>query len=275
MKNIKKQIMITLITALVLSACSLPFRITSTPSPPDSHVSDTEGWQEQVDALKALRRMPIPEHFLYLDVPVDEDIFNPNELLDILDHLQLKPGYLLDFVYYEDGSQGFPILYARQEGAPSFQTIEDYSEAFEQCDQPGSVILCSHMDAILTDGTDAGYFQWVLMHLMGDQFYLFWHALYHDHEIIASQEKLTDLVESLAEKQNGDPLSPELKDQALEINPAPVVTIEDDKVSVRVIVFTKWGGFYEAIYNLSAEAPHQVIDIETENLVPYDVMIMF
>ncbi len=97
--------------------------------------------------------MPIPEHFLYIDVPVDEDIFNPNELLAILDHLQLEPGYQLDFVYYEDGSQGFPILYARRDDAPSFQTYEAYSNAIEQCGQADSVILCSHMDAILTDGT--------------------------------------------------------------------------------------------------------------------------
>lgn len=275
MKNIKRDIIITLIAAMILSACNLPFRITSSPLPSDSHPSDTEAWQEQVDAIKVLRQMPIPEHFLYIDVPVDENIFDPNELLDILDRLQLKPGYLLDFIYYEDGSQGLPYLYARQDEAPSFQTIEDYSEAFEQCDQPGSVILCNHMDAILTDGTEAGFFQWVVLHLMGDQFYLFWHALYHDHEIIASQETLTDLVESLAETQHGEPLSPELKDQALAINPAPVVMIDEDKVSIRVIVFTKWGGFYEAIYELSANAPHQLINLEMKNLVPYDINIMF
>lgn len=47
----------------------------------------SESWQEQVDAIKALRQMPIPEHFIYIDVPIDENIFDPNELLDILDYL--------------------------------------------------------------------------------------------------------------------------------------------------------------------------------------------
>lgn len=81
----KRDIIITLVAALLISACSIPFRISR--SSPDMSPAASESWQEQVDAIKALRQMPIPEHFIYIDVPIDENIFDPNELLDILDYL--------------------------------------------------------------------------------------------------------------------------------------------------------------------------------------------
>ncbi len=110
---------------------------------------------------------------------------------------------------------------------------------------------------------------------MGEQFYLFWHAFYNDHEIIASQAALTNLVEQFADTEHGDAFTSRQKRDALNIDPTPRVLIDEDGVSIRVIVFTKWGGFYEAIYDLSTEAPHQLVNLEMTNLVPYDIDIMF
>lgn len=270
----KRDIIITLVAALLISACSIPFRISR--SRPDMRSTASEAWQEQVDAIKALtRRMAIPEHLLYEDGSVGEDDFNPLQFLEILEHLQIRPGYQLDFVYFYDGGRGRPYLYARQSDSLPLQTYQAYLDAIEKCNQAASVILCSHMDAIITDGTDASYFQWVLLHQMGEQFYLYWHALYLDHEIIASREALTNLVELFSDSQDGDAFTSRQKRSALNIDPAPSVLIEEDRISVRVIVFTKWGGFYEAIYDLSAKSPHQLINIEMKNLVPYDIDIMF
>ncbi len=51
MKRTKRSTLIALVVAIILSACSLPFRV-STPHP-DSDPTSSEAWQEQVDAIRA------------------------------------------------------------------------------------------------------------------------------------------------------------------------------------------------------------------------------
>ncbi len=253
--------------------------IASSPVPtttPPEIFQDNEAWQAEVDAIKALtRNKVIPESYLNNNTAQEEAIFDPNQLLQPLGNLQLKKGYRLDFVYYYDGGQGMPYLYARQENAKALKTYQAYLDALAACNQADSIILCNHMDAILTDGTEASFFQWVLLHTMGEQFYLYWHANYNDQEIIASSVALARIVEIYGNVQHGSSLTEQQKRQALTINPAPLISIQEGAVSVRVVTFTKWGGFFETIYTLSLDAPHRFIKIETNNLVPYDIDIVF
>ncbi len=240
---------------------------------PTAEPHATEAWQSEVDALRALTRsMTIPDNLLDEDATPDEDLFDPNLLLQPLGHLQLIPGYQLDFVYYYDGNAGMPYLYARQINTPALESYEAYLDA---CDQADAVILCNHKDAILTDGTEASYFQWILLHTMGEQFYLLWHANYNDREIIASNEALIKMVERYANISHGAVLTDQQISEALAIDPAPIVEIQNSTVSVSVISFTEWGGFYRTNYIISSDAPHYFMEIETENLVPYDIGIVF
>jgi len=252
--------------ALVSLSCALPVSWLTPET--DRRMSETEAWQSDVDALKRIiRNQPIPNHLLDPDAVQTDAVFDPNQLLSPLDHLTLQPDTTLDFVYSYDGIGGKPFLYARPQTDLPFENYEDFVEAALNENQ--------YLEFIACDGSEESYFQWVLLSMMGDQFYLYWHAGYHDEEIIASKARLETLVTEISTKEIGTSFTSSQKRQARKIDPAPVVDVGDEVVRVRVVWFTKWGGFYESTYTLSRSAPHQILDLETKNLMEYDCGIMF
>ena len=231
-------------------------------------MNETESWQSEVDAIKSITRsQAIPSFLTNPEVPQAGEVFDPNQLLIPLDHLSLESGYTLDFVYRYDGIGGRPFIYARKLADPPF---ENYA-AFIEATQDGS----QYLDFVITDGTDEGYFQWVLLSRMGDQFYLYWHSGYNDAEIIASRSHLESVVEEMSTTEFGINFTALQKRQALKIQPAPNVEVGDETVNIHVVWFTKWGGFYEDCYTLSRSTPHRILDLETTNLVDYDCGILF
>ncbi len=249
-------------------------------NPPDSSshadVSETDSWAAAVDDIKALtRNKPIPRHLLDPEQPATEDVFDPNQLLIPLKHLSLQEGYTLDFVYRNEGIGANPILYVRKETQPPLASFEDYQKVVDDCDGVDKTPGCDYIDFIQSDGTEEGYFQWILLRMMGEQFYLYWHANYKDSEVIASKAQLESLVEAFSADSFGVSLSSSQKRAALRIDPTPAVSIEGDLVTVRVVWFTKWGGFFESKYTITAGAPHQVVQKQTESLVEYDCQILF
>jgi hypothetical protein len=63
--------------------------------------------------------------------------------------------------------------------------------------------------------------------------------------------------------------------KALELDLEPRVELSGDVAVVRVVVFSKWGGFREETYTINQDFPHAILDYETKTLVPYDCGIMF
>jgi hypothetical protein len=55
----------------------------------------------------------------------------------------------------------------------------------------------------------------------------------------------------------------------------PAVLLSGDTAVVELVTFTKWGGFYRLIYTISREAPHTIIEIKKENILPYDCGVVF
>jgi hypothetical protein len=260
--------MVKLLLGLTIALLSCGFPIAIQTNGADEAVSETESWQSEVDAIKAMTRgQPIPGFLLEPDASQDGEVFDPNQLLVPLDHLSLQPGVVLDFVYRYDGIGGKPILYARQPADQAFENYPVYAES--------KASETSYLDTIRTDGTEAGYFQWVLLNMMGDQFYLYWHSGYHDAEITASRARLEALVSEMRTTEFGETFTNDQARQALKIDPAPIVEVGNELVMVRVVWFTKWGGFYESIYLLGQSTPHQVMDLNTKNLLEYDCAILY
>lgn len=254
------------VLAVATLSCSLPVSFL-TPNPDDG-AGETEIWQSEVDAIKAVTRdQPIPNFLIDPEAAQSGEVFDPNQLLIPLNHLSLESGYTLDFVYRYDGIGGKPFLYARKTTDTPYGNYADYAEA--------NANEFAYLDLIECDGTEAGFFQWVLLNMMGDQFYLYWHSGYHDAEIIASRTRLEELVEEMRTTEFGVNFTNAQKSQALKIDPAPLVNLEDKTVTVRVVWFTRWGGFYESTYTLSRAFPHQVLDLATKSLMEYDCGIMF
>ena len=188
--------------------------------------------------------------------------FDTNEYFTVLTHLALEDGYVLDYVYFAPGGDGLPQVYARPKGE---QSIANYS-AYQGTSGEG------YLSHIQVDGTAEGYYELALLSIMGGQFYLSWHAGYNDWEVVSSQERLGAIIEGLNEKYN--PLTEEQVEAAFQLDVTPSVKFEGDKVLVRILVFTKWGGFYERVYTIDRDFPHLLIDDDIQ-LIPYDCGIVF
>lgn len=124
------------------------------PSKPKTLLNCTE----TVDAMRVLTTgLGIPESVL-ADEPVKpEDAFDVNAYFSVLDHLSVRPGYKLDYVYHYDGMGGCPILYARPEGQPPIKSSEIDPRDYQ-----------SYLDYIQVDGTPESYFQFAAMDIMGN-----------------------------------------------------------------------------------------------------------
>jgi hypothetical protein len=237
---------------------------TPTPMPPPS-----AAWQAVVDDFARLNgSQDLPAHLMQENPEKTGGEFDVSEYFSALDRLSMEPGYALDYVYVYDGMGAYPVLYVRPEDQPPYATYAEYAAALEAGD-----VEQGYLDHIQTDGTEEGFFQFVLLRVMGGQFYLFWHAGYYDDAIVCSQERIEAILST--PDGFGNPFSRQQKRAARTIDPAPVVEMEDDVVVVKVVVFTKWGGFSRETYTINRSFPHTILDSEHEVLVTYDCGIMF
>jgi hypothetical protein len=113
--------------------------------------------------------------------------------------------------------------------------------------------------------------------MMAGQFYLYWHANYNDTQIVCSRQQVYDIVEQISSGASGYAvLDSEGQEKARTLrNIAPVVHLDGEVALVEVVTFSKWGGFYRRTYTISREAPHSILDVKEENILPYDCGIVF
>lgn len=254
-------LLVLMAIGLVALACSL-----SKPTPTPSQEAIEA--QRTVDAMVALKRdLEFPEHFQSDEVARTGDEFDVTQYFTVLQRLSMEPGYVLDYVYHMNGMGGFPILYARKANEPSYRTESEYTEASER----GAA--GPYLDHVQVDGTPEGFFQLVVLRIMGGQFYLYWHAAYNDARIICTPDALEALLSqpTMFDKE----LPANVQRAARKLDVAPVVEMGADAVTVRVVIFTNWGGFIRRSYTISRAFPHQILAEEEETLVEYDCGVMF
>jgi len=251
-----KRLNYILIPVLLLAACG--------PAPTGKTVS---GCRALVASMAALTSgMKIPQYFL-ADNPVKQGgEFDVTQYFGVLDHLSMQPGYSLDYVYHYDGMGGYPVLYAFPTGQAPYATEADLVTAGKPP---------SYLDFVQADDTPEGYFQFVLLAIMGNQFYLNWHANYNDSQIVCDKAAVMATVAS-TDHITGMPMGLKARVQARFLQDVePRVIIGEQTVEVRIVTFTQWGGFFRRTYTIQLHFPHTILDVQEENLVPYDCGVMF
>jgi hypothetical protein len=192
--------------------------------------------------------------------------FDVNEYFKVLTHISMQDGYSLDYVYQLDGLGAYPILYALPNGQAPYASLAEVPENTKLAD------FHEHLDV---EDVEQGYFEAVVMQIMARQFYLSWHANYNDAEIVCNQGAADAIVEGLNAGDFGLEMDANQKAQVRAMtNIEPAVTLTQDSAIVEVVIFTKWGGFFRQTYTISRSFPH-TIEMNEENLVPYDCGIMF
>jgi hypothetical protein len=222
----------------------------------------------------------------------DEDVeksaseFRIDYYFDILDRIGLEKGWLVDYLYIQHGIGGGPEIIAypeakKEEYIKTINKINDNELNYNSGDSDSENIIHTflnyddvdnYLDHVKLDGSEESYLQFVILTALGFQFSLFWHALYNDKEFICTSEKADKTIKRINKNdENMDFMQDELFDQQLgEIDFEPQIAINTDKVIVRVVFFTKWGGFIEAKYQVKKDFPHKIIERETETLIDYN-----
>ena len=257
----KRQMIFLSVTLLFSLACQLFF--------PNVPARDGVIISNCTDVVKAVRNIQpggAPQALLETGVKQGGE-FDVNEYFNVLTHISMQDGYSLDYVYQVDGLGAYPILYARPADQPAYVSMKDLPIDLEAGD---------YLNYIAVESVEQGYFELIAMNIMARQFYLDWHANYNDTEIVCNADAVDAIITDINDEGFGIAFDRSQQRQARAMEDIePLVKLTDDSALVEVIVFTKWGGFYRWTYTISRSFPHAIIDVQTENLVPYDCGIMF
>jgi hypothetical protein len=232
-----------------------------------------------IDDLSALKETLEFSSDMYDRIPSrQQGDFDPNDYFQILTHLGITPGYELDYVYYSDFTGGKPLIYARESGSAPFASYEEFAESVgeEPSDTRSYAPLnnaSDYLEHIQIDESPESYFEFIMLALVGDQFYLYWHALYNDAQILCDPSDMESVREDVASFDLEFPES--VAEGAGMIDFEPAVLLDGETVTVRLVVFTKWGGFFELVYVTAEGDPLELIDVQANPLVEYDCGIMF
>lgn len=221
---------------------------------------------ELVTAVRALQPQTPPQGLSETGVKSGGE-FDVNEYFKVLPHLSLKEGYVLDYVYSMDFLGSFPMLYVRPEDQAPYASLEELNQ---------HVVLMDYHDFLVVEDVEQAYFEEAALTLMDRQFYLVWHANYNDTEIVCDMAAVEDIISHINDEEFGAEMDPAQQSKARSIQGVePLVKLTDDTAIVELVIFTKWGGFFRQTYTISRSFPHQILDVQEENLVPYDCGIMF
>ncbi|MBI3165316.1 MAG: hypothetical protein IT309_00535 [Anaerolineales bacterium] len=258
----KKTNILSLFTLLIFSlACQTLF---PEPAPPrDGTV--ILSCANTLKAIRELQPIDLPQGLNETGIKQGDE-FDVNEYFSVLPNLSMTDGYTLDYVFYGDSLGGFPVLAARPADLPPYGTRADIPDPD----------LEKYWKYLEVKDTEQGYFDFVAFTSAAAQFYLVWHANYYDSEIVCDQNAVDVIV---AERQTGRSGMEFDNDQMRQIetmnNIEPLVKLTDTTVTVEIVTFTKWGGFFRKTYTISRAFPHEIMDVQGENIVPYDCGILF
>lgn len=232
-----------------------------------------------VDGLYNLKTdLGLPEHFMSENPFRQATDFDPNKYFQVFTHLKMISGYKLDYIYFNDELGGLPLVYARKSNDAPFQSYAELLKSFgEEIEGERSYGQLRHkydyLERIQIDKTPESYFEFTALAFQGDQFYLWWHGLYNDLKILCDS---SDLQHVNNDMQGFDIEFPQdVKDRIEKIDFSPVVIVSESDITVRMITFTKWGGFYENVYVMDKENPMQLLDVQFNPIIEYDCGINF
>ncbi len=227
--------------------------------------SDTY-YSDLIRNIRSVQELEIPGNLLSKKPLRTGAQFNPNAYLDILTHLSLKEGYILDFAYdYHEGLGGYPCLYARPADDVPFDSIIQH-HVWEKKHNVS--------DYLVADGTPESFFELVVFREVANQFYLYWHAAYNDLRIITEAEEVAKIVATLNEM-GPVKFEPGKTKSALKMNPEPQIELTETSASVIYCTFTQWGGFTLQQEIFSKVHPHLLLCSDVLVTAGYNCGIVF
>jgi hypothetical protein len=126
------------------------------------------------------------------------------------------------------------------------------------------------------DRTPDSYFQYVVLAVLGNQYYLSWHANYNDTHILCDQGDNKYVEAEFTGMNIPDFSLPQnVQDAAKTIDYQPLVLVGDKTVTVRLVTFSKWGGYTEEIFVVDKQNPEKLISVKKNVMIVVQVGMVF
>lgn len=221
------------------------------------------------------------------DIPAHLRCENPQKIgkefdvaryFGVLKHISMREGYALDYVYYYTTNAGMftcvgsPRLYARKNASSPFATYRD----LERQHQHSGWLAC--LDYIDTDGSAEGFMELQILSKVGSMFCNPDFDLNGmDPPIICSRRFLRQFLSNSKNFVPADVKAPQLIEvlrQAKDIDPTPRVSFKSNTVTVEMVMFSNYVGFFRERWTLTRHSPHKSVKSERTILVPYDCGII-
>lgn len=231
---------------------------------PAGAIDLTPHCQKVADGLEELRNgYEFPEHLINdvyeLQYPQEGD-FDPNRYFEVLTHLSLPEGKVLDYVYEMDGMGGYPILYVRGEDEPQATERPEIGASFS---------------FIQLDGSPESYFEYAVFQEYSSSFYLFWHANYDNRVLTCGEGAMKTIDEKAGFFFNEYEYTPIVQGKMERANKAAWYIEEDGLAVVRFTYFTPFGGLMEQVYQFEKGSTPQVARKTTQELVQLITNLMY
>ena len=219
--------------------------------------------------------------------------FDTMSFFRVFTSISMQDGYVLDYVQTQWGMGSGPQLYTRQTTVgPYARPVElaardtmlksnAVAAASVQFDHWREVVLsagdcgeseaamlalCRELTHITLDGSGdeylahvvipdrpIAYLECVALYLLGEQFYLGWHAGYNDTRIVCTR---TALAQLLSEPDVSATLNEDDRFVLSSIDPTPSMRELGDAVHLSLVTFSKWGGLTRRRYVITRRFPH-------------------
>jgi hypothetical protein len=241
--------------------------------------------QETVNAMRKIQPLNIPGT-LASNSQKGGGEFDVMDYFPVLKHLSMEKDYLLDYVYVNDGSGGLPVLFTRAKEQVPFSIFDEYAAASQNVTRPENDLsliwlveekqngVFNYGNKIKVQDSNEGYFEYTILQIIGSQFYLYWHANYNDARIVCVPDEL-EIVFKDIDNPKYAAVDGNFKASARALDLQPVIEVNGNSVVVKVVVFSKWGGFSRYIFTIDRAAPHSVTGYNKETLLEYQCGLVF
>lgn len=210
------------------------------------------------------------------DLETHKQLFDANRYFEFLTHLSLNEGTILDYFMLPAtgiGTSG-PLLFTRDEDdLPDFTQFYKVGEQ-NRVEWNGSpdIERRIYMSDILLDGSVESMVEYIILDTIGDQFALWWHSNYNDLIPVFTKEHINNIMETQIREVM---IKEGFYDKASNIDPSIIIERSDTEISVNILCFTNWGGFFRRTYTFNNKEAYELINKTEKNILPYDCGIMF
>jgi hypothetical protein len=242
--------------------------------------------QKYQDSVKLIRNGQSPD-------VIDTSTFNINKYLQYFDKLSFPTGLKCHYVFWDGGMGGYPILYVITDSFKMEPYLENKIREFiEQynieenkitprlIDFQKNDFICKFAKSnnagkyVIPEDNKEGYLQYLFFNQLGNQFALKWHSNYGEASIIFSENEMKRLYNYYLKT---DLYTCDIEEFAklLEINPAPIIEMRNDKCVITWYDIRTHFGIHKMKYEISRSSPFAIETKEDIELLKINMEFMY